>query len=117
LISQETLFLVQNTPKPVFRPASAWTRWGSLQCSPSHPSWIWGRRGETEKGGRGREKGGEGKGRGKGGKKKKKGGEGKSEREEREGKEEKYFGPPSSEKLAPPLRPGFELGATARKKV
>jgi len=33
--------LVSIAPKYVRRPA--WTRWGSLQCSPRPPSWIWGR--------------------------------------------------------------------------
>jgi len=90
LISQEALFLVQNAPKPVSQPGSARTRWGSLQRSPRPPSWIWGRGGEREKGGgRGREEGGGKRGSGKGG---------------------KYFGPSSSEKLAPPLLSGMHLG-------
>ena len=50
--------------------------------------------------GRGSEGGGREKGGGKG---RKKGGEGRKEGKEREGDGEKYFGPPSSEKLAPPL--------------
>jgi len=33
-------FLIQKSPEIVCRPGSAHTRWGSLQRSPRHSSWI-----------------------------------------------------------------------------
>ena len=58
LISQEALFLVQNTPKPVWRPGSARTRWGSLQRSPDPLDGFGEGRGKKG-GGRSRKKGGD----------------------------------------------------------
>jgi len=53
-----------DSPKLVWRPGSARTRWGSLQCSLRHLSWIQ-EGGAGWEGGRGKEggKGGNGEGR------------------------------------------------------
>jgi len=63
LITRSAL-LAENTPKPVWRPGSAWTRWG-VRSSPPHPlaalrSWDAGRK---QRGKGGEEGNGEGSGR------------------------------------------------------